>query len=187
MARDKLHDESVRALERITPENAGGREAMVPTSYAEKAMSSLLRLHEDLVEEKERRIDLYRRLMEREQSLAEMRAYVKLLENELARRGFDAAALALDPAAPAPKVAPVAQAVANAAAAAASQPVAPAAQAATPAAPAAAAVQPVAPAAAQAAPPAIVAEEPAAPTSAGDGPASAPVLAWTPGTTVRVR
>lgn len=60
---------------------------MVPVAYAEKTMSTLLRLHEDLVEEKERRIDLYRRLMDREQELAELRAYVRLLEAELARRG----------------------------------------------------------------------------------------------------
>ncbi|HEY0839778.1 MAG TPA: hypothetical protein VGD74_06295 [Vulgatibacter sp.] len=59
----------------------------VPVSYAEKAMSSLLRLHDELVEEKERRIDLYRRLMDREQQLAEVRAYVQLLESELGRLG----------------------------------------------------------------------------------------------------
>lgn len=61
------------------------REPMVPLAYAEKTMSSLLRLHEDLVEEKERRIDLYRRLMDREQQLAELKAYVRLLEAEKAR------------------------------------------------------------------------------------------------------
>ena len=61
-------------------------EALVPVAYAEKTMNTLLRLHEDLVEEKERRIDLYRRLMDREQELAELRAYVNLLEGELARR-----------------------------------------------------------------------------------------------------
>lgn len=65
-------------------------EPMVPVAYAEKTMSTLLRLHEDLVEEKERRIDLYRRLMDREQELAELRAYVRLLEAELARRGDEA-------------------------------------------------------------------------------------------------
>ncbi len=62
-------------------------DAQVPVAYAEKAMSSLLRLHDDLVEEKERRIDLYRRLMDREQQLAEIRAYVQLLESELGRQG----------------------------------------------------------------------------------------------------
>lgn len=65
---------------------AGEGEAVVPVAYAEKTMNTLLRLHEDLVEEKERRIDLYRRLMDREQELAELRAYVSLLEGELARR-----------------------------------------------------------------------------------------------------
>ncbi|WP_157370455.1 hypothetical protein [Vulgatibacter incomptus] len=49
-------------------------------------MSSLLRLHDELVEEKERRIDLYRRLMDREQQLAELRAYVQLLEAEASRQ-----------------------------------------------------------------------------------------------------
>jgi len=62
------------------------REPTVPVAYAEKTMSTLLRLHEELVEEKERRIDLYRRLLDREQELAELRAYVRLLEAELARR-----------------------------------------------------------------------------------------------------
>lgn len=67
----------------------------VPVSYAEKAMSSLLRLHDELVEEKERRIDLYRRLMDREQQLAEVRAYVQLLENEIGRLGDASNAAAL--------------------------------------------------------------------------------------------
>ncbi len=53
---------------------------MVPQSYAEKAMASLMQLHSDLMEEKERRVDLYRRLMEKEQQLAELKMYVKLLE-----------------------------------------------------------------------------------------------------------
>lgn len=57
----------------------------MPVAYAEKTMHSLLRLHEDLMEEKERRIDLYRRLMDREQELAELRAYVRLLEAEMER------------------------------------------------------------------------------------------------------
>lgn len=69
-------------------------EQQVPATYAEKAMSSLLRLHDELVEEKEKRIDLYRRLMDREQQLAELRSYVHLLEGELSRQG------ALPPAAP---------------------------------------------------------------------------------------
>lgn len=57
----------------------------MPAAYAEKTMHSLLRLHEELMEEKERRIDLYRRLMTREQELAELRAYVRLLEAEVAK------------------------------------------------------------------------------------------------------
>jgi len=75
MANEKKDEETSRSQEQV------------PASYAEKAMSSLLRLHDDLVEEKEKRIDLYRRLMEREQELAEVRSYVQLLESELARQG----------------------------------------------------------------------------------------------------
>lgn len=75
----------------------------MPVAYAEKTMHSLLRLHEDLMEEKERRIDLYRRLMDREQELAELRAYVRLLEGEMKR----VEAPQPDPAAPqAPPQAP---------------------------------------------------------------------------------
>ena len=149
MSSEKLRDEGTMALER----QGAGRESLVPASYAEKAMSSLLRLHEDLVEEKEKRIDLYRRLMEREQSLAELRAYVKLLEGELARRGFDPTAYALDPVeAPAPtteRYRAVAQAVGAEA----------------PRAARGAQVEPPPPA-------------PAAPAPPHDGPG--PVIAWTP-------
>jgi hypothetical protein len=54
----------------------------VPVSYAEKAMATLMQLHCELMNEKERRVDLFRRLMEREQALAELRMYVKLLEEQ---------------------------------------------------------------------------------------------------------
>jgi len=57
----------------------------VPVSYAEKTMASLLQLHAELMEEKERRVDLYRRLMEKDEALAEMRYQVKLLEDRLRR------------------------------------------------------------------------------------------------------
>jgi hypothetical protein len=56
----------------------------VPAGYAEKAMASLMQLHSELMEEKERRVDLFRRLMEREQALAELKMYVKVLEEKLA-------------------------------------------------------------------------------------------------------
>ena len=59
--------------------------AMVPASYAEKTMASLMQLHTELMDEKERRVDLYRRLMEKEQSLAELKMYVKLLEEKVSR------------------------------------------------------------------------------------------------------
>jgi hypothetical protein len=58
---------------------------LVPIDYAEKAMGSLMQLHSELMEEKERRVDLYRRLMEREQAVAELRMYVKLLEEKVAK------------------------------------------------------------------------------------------------------
>jgi hypothetical protein len=57
---------------------------LVPVGYAEKSMASLMQLHSELMEEKERRVDLYQRLMDKEQVLAELRMYVKLLEEKLA-------------------------------------------------------------------------------------------------------
>ena len=57
---------------------------LVPASYAEKAMASLMQLHSELMDEKERRVDLFRRLMEREQALAELKMYVKMLEEKMA-------------------------------------------------------------------------------------------------------
>ena len=53
---------------------------MVPAGYAEKAMASLMQLHSELMSEKEKRVDLFRQLMEREQALTELKAYVKQLE-----------------------------------------------------------------------------------------------------------
>lgn len=57
---------------------------LVPASYAEKAMASLMQLHSELMDEKERRVELFRRLMEREQALAELKMYVKMLEDKVA-------------------------------------------------------------------------------------------------------
>ncbi len=65
---------------------------LVPASYAEKAMASLMQLHSELMDEKEKRVELFRRLMEREQSLAELKMYVKMLEEKAA-----AAPLAVTP------------------------------------------------------------------------------------------
>lgn len=76
----------------------------VPSSYAEKAMASLMQLHGELMDEKERRVDLYRRLMEKEQALAELKMYVKLLE-ERAQGGGDFVRSPLrSETAPAPRV-----------------------------------------------------------------------------------
>ncbi len=58
----------------------------VPVGYAEKAMASIMQLHSDLMDEKDRRVDLYRKLMEREQTIAELRLYVRMLEEKLARQ-----------------------------------------------------------------------------------------------------
>ncbi|MBK7863266.1 MAG: hypothetical protein IPJ65_32610 [Archangiaceae bacterium] len=57
--------------------------SMVPVDFAEKAMASVMQLHSELMDEKERRVELYRKLMEREQTVAELRMYVKLLEEKL--------------------------------------------------------------------------------------------------------
>jgi hypothetical protein len=56
---------------------------MVPGDFAEKAMASLMQMHSELMDEKERRVELFRKLMEREQIVAELRMYVKLLEEKL--------------------------------------------------------------------------------------------------------
>jgi hypothetical protein len=58
---------------------------LVPASYAEKAMASLMQLHSELMDEKERRVELFRRLMEREQALAELKMYVRVLEEQAER------------------------------------------------------------------------------------------------------
>lgn len=154
-----------RSLERQDPRSALPelREAMVPLAYAEKTMTALLRLHEDLSEEKERRIDLYRRLMDREQQLAELKAYVRLLEAERERGSAPAAAAA----APAPEAAP---APAATPAPSASKTQAPAG--ATP-------QQGAAPSSPQRAP---AARNPArrAPLPSEPGLSTAPLLAWSP-------
>lgn len=56
---------------------------LVPAAFAEKAMASLMQLHGELMDEKERRVDLFRKLMDREQALAELKMYVKVLEEKL--------------------------------------------------------------------------------------------------------
>lgn len=60
---------------------AGGQ--LVPVGFAEKAMASLMQLHTELVDEKEKRVALYRTLMEKEQTLAELAMYVRILEERL--------------------------------------------------------------------------------------------------------
>jgi hypothetical protein len=77
---------------------------LVPASYAEKAMASLMQLHSELMDEKERRVDLFRRLMEREQALAELKLYVKVLEEKLAPpKPPEPVAVAAPPAAEPPR------------------------------------------------------------------------------------
>jgi hypothetical protein len=80
-----MSDSSRRPYELASDEPS----AMVPVGYAEKSMASLMQLHSELMNEKERRVDLYRRLMDKEQALAEMKMYVRLLEEKLAKRADD--------------------------------------------------------------------------------------------------
>jgi hypothetical protein len=62
------------------------RLSLVPEGYAQKAMASLMQLHAELMDEKERRVDLHCRLMEKEQALAELKMYVKMLEEKVEQR-----------------------------------------------------------------------------------------------------
>lgn len=62
------------------------RLSLVPEGYAQKAMASLMQLHTELMDEKEQRVELHRQLMEKEQALAELRMYVKLLEEKVEQR-----------------------------------------------------------------------------------------------------
>ena len=64
---------------------------MVPAEYAEKTMHSILRLHDELMDEKDKRMELVEKLSAREQALAEMAAYVALLEAQLESGGGRAA------------------------------------------------------------------------------------------------
>lgn len=65
--------------------------ALVPAGFAEKAMASLMQLHGELMDEKERRVDLYRRLMEKEQLVSELRMYIRSLEEKLGEAPSDTA------------------------------------------------------------------------------------------------
>ena len=78
---------------------------LVPASYAEKAMASLMQLHSELMDEKERRVELFRRLMEREQALAELKMYVKMLEDKVAAAPAPVVAAPKPPEPPAPPTA----------------------------------------------------------------------------------
>ena len=72
-------------LQRSTENAVHDSFVMVPMGYAEKSMASLMQLHAELMEEKERRVDLYRRLMDKEQALAELKMYVRLLEEKVSQ------------------------------------------------------------------------------------------------------
>jgi hypothetical protein len=58
----------------------------VPMYYAERSMATIMRLHDELMTEKERSIDLQRRLMSREQACAEVEYYARLLEAKIEGR-----------------------------------------------------------------------------------------------------
>ena len=62
------------------------RMGLVPEGYAQKAMASLMQLHTELMDEKERRVELHRQLMEKEQAIAELKMYVQLLEERVEQR-----------------------------------------------------------------------------------------------------
>ncbi len=66
------------------PTSVAANAALVPAGYAEKAMASLMQMHAELMEEKERRVDLFRTLMQKEQALSDLKMYVKLLEQKVA-------------------------------------------------------------------------------------------------------
>jgi len=58
----------------------------VPMYYAERSMATIMRLHDELMTEKERCIDLQRRLMSKEQAYAEIEYYARLLEAKIEGR-----------------------------------------------------------------------------------------------------
>ncbi len=58
----------------------------VPMHYAERAMGTIMQLHGELMAEKERCIDLQRRLLSRDQTVAELEWYVRILEARLEGR-----------------------------------------------------------------------------------------------------
>jgi hypothetical protein len=87
--------------------------AVVPQGYAEKAMASLMQLHDELMHEKERRVELVRSLMEREQQVAELKAYVRMLEERLGPAPQPAAAPRVADEAPPAPAPPKARAVAS--------------------------------------------------------------------------
>ncbi len=101
-----MNDLDVASRSHFSPDLSAG---LVPVSYAEKAMASLLQLHSEVLEEKERRVDLHRRLMEKEQALAELKMYVRMLEEKLQRPAAPAAAPVPMPAPVPVQAAPVAQ------------------------------------------------------------------------------
>ena len=58
----------------------------VPMYYAERSMATIMQLHDELMAEKERCVDLHRRLLGREQAYAELEYYVRVLEAKLEGR-----------------------------------------------------------------------------------------------------
>ena len=58
----------------------------VPMYYAERSMATIMQLHDELMAEKERCVDLHRRLLTREQAYAELEYYVRILEAKMEGR-----------------------------------------------------------------------------------------------------
>ncbi|MGQ0507208.1 MAG: hypothetical protein ACT4TC_18015 [Myxococcaceae bacterium] len=74
-------DDKDLALRALNLPNPG---PTVPVGYAEKTMATLMQMHSEMMDEKERRMDVYRRLAHSEQTVAELRTYIQILEERLA-------------------------------------------------------------------------------------------------------
>ncbi len=76
----------VYARDERTPTSLATAATTVPMYYAERSMGTIMQLHDELMAEKERCVDLHRRLMSREQAYSELEYYARLLEAKLEGR-----------------------------------------------------------------------------------------------------
>lgn len=75
----------VRSQEQVRERPREDSHAMVPMSYAEKAMSSIMHLHTEIMEEKEKRIEQERLATGQRQEIADLKMLVGVLEKEIAK------------------------------------------------------------------------------------------------------